>query len=104
MSVLVIGGDKIIRLQHMLTSFGVQKTHHWNSRKNSTTHYKFPANLDMVVMLTDFLNHNAMYHFKKEAKKSDIPFVCVKGLSGCSECRIKEMVECIQNKNTHNTL
>lgn len=99
MSVLVIGGDKISRLNTILSSLGVEKTHHWNSRKNATTHKKLPSGIDLVVMMTDFLNHNAMYHFKKEAKKSEIPFICVKGLSGCSECQIQQMVSNLKSRS-----
>ncbi len=96
MSVLVIGGDKITRLQSLLASLGATKTHHWDSRRNSTSHKQLPHNTDMVIMLTDFLKHNSMNHFKREAKKCDIPFICVKGLSGCSECQITQMVEGIR--------
>jgi len=99
MSVLVIGGDKITRLQSLLLSLGATKTHHWDSRRNSTSHKQLPQQTDMIIMLTDFLKHNSMDHFKRQAKKSDIPFICVKGMSGCSECQITQMVECIrQNK------
>ena len=99
MSVLVIGGDKITRLQSFLVSLGATKTHHWDSRLMSATHKQLPHNTDMIIMLNDFLNHNAMYHFKRKAKKNDIPFLCVKGMSGCSECQISQMVEGIrQNK------
>jgi hypothetical protein len=99
MSVLIIGGDKISRLHSLLSSLGVEKTHHWDSRRNATTHKKLPSGIDMVVMLTDFLNHNAMYHFKKEAKKSAVPFLCVKGLSGCCKCQITQMVSDLRDRN-----
>ena len=50
----------------------------------------------MIIMLTDFLKHNSMNYFKREAKKCNIPFICVKGLSGCNECQITQMVEGIR--------
>lgn len=99
MSVLVIGGDKITRLELFLASLGTTETYHWDSRRNSTSHKSLPKNTDMIIMLTDYLKHNSMNHFKREAKKKDIPFLCVKGMSGCSECQISQMVEGIrQNK------
>lgn len=101
MSILVIGGDKITRLQSLLASLGATKTSHWDSRNKSTTHRQLPQKTDMLIMLTDFLNHNAMHDFKRQAKKCAIPFICVKGLSGCSACQITQMVEDIrQNKNS----
>ena len=99
MSILVIGGDKITRLQSLLASLGATKTSHWDSRNKSTTHKQLPQKTDMLIMLTDFLNHNAMHDFKRQAKKCAIPFICVKGLSGCSACQITHMVESIRNKN-----
>lgn len=96
MSVLIIGGDKVTRLQSLLQSLGATETRHWDSRRNSTSHKTIPHNTDMIIMLTDFLKHNSMNHFKREAKKSDIPFLCVKGLSGCSECQIRQMVDGIR--------
>ena len=97
MSVLVIGGDKITRLQSLLATLGATKTHHWESRRNSTSHKQLPQNTDMVIMLTDFLKHNSMNHFKREAKKSEIPFLCVKGMSGSSESQISQLANEIQN-------
>jgi hypothetical protein len=102
MSVLVIGGDKITRLQSLLATLGATKTHHWDSRRNSTSHKQLPQHTDMIIMLTDFLKHNSMDHFKRQAKKSEIPFLCVKGMSGCSECQISQMIEGIKrNKGIH---
>ena len=97
MSVLVIGGDKITKLQLFLQTIGATKMHHWDSRRNSTSHKQLPQNTDMVIMLTDFLKHNSMNHFKREAKKSEIPFLCVKGMSGSSESQISQLANEIQN-------
>ena len=33
---------------------------------------------DKIETITDFLNHNTMYHFKKEAKRKNIPLICSK--------------------------
>ena len=99
MSVLVIGGDKITKLQLFLQTIGATKMHHWDSRRNSTSHKQLPQNTDMVIMLTDFLKHNSMNHFKREAKKSEIPFLCVKGMSGSSESQISLLANEIQNTN-----
>ncbi len=97
MSVLVIGGDKITKLQLFLQTIGATKMHHWDSRRNSTSHKQLPQNTDMVIMLTDFLKHNSMNHFKREAKKSEIPFLCVKEMSGSSESQISQLANEIQN-------
>jgi len=76
MSVLIIGGDKVNGIISRLYELGVTKHQHWDSRKNSTSHKQIPSDTDAVILLTDFLKHNSMFQFKKEAKKRKIPYLC----------------------------
>ena len=77
MSVLILGGDNIVPIKTVLSSLGVNKIKHWDARNKSSINRKnLPKDLDCLVMLTNFLNHNTMYKFKKEAKKRNIPFIC----------------------------
>lgn len=70
MSVLIIGGDKIDTIKSILDSLGKFSITHWDTRKKSSACRKeIPQDTDYVLMLTDFLNHNAMYKYRKEAKK-----------------------------------
>ena len=79
MSVLVLGGDSIVPIKEVLRNLGVVDIKHWDARnKSSINRRSLPKNLDCLVMLTSFLNHNTMRKFKKEAKKRDIPFICAK--------------------------
>ena len=101
MSVLIIGGDKILQISRMLQHLGVQKVNHWDARKKSSApKKKIPMDTGCIVMLTSFLNHNTMLKYRTEAKKKDIPFICVKrsincvydeyvkvmGITDCSQC------------------
>ncbi|WP_024953907.1 DUF2325 domain-containing protein [Sulfurospirillum arcachonense] len=77
MSVLVLGGDNIVPIKVILGDLGVNNIKHWTARnKNSINKKSLPTGIDCLVMLTNFLNHNTMYKFKKEAKKRNIPFIC----------------------------
>lgn len=77
MSVLVLGGDNILPIKVVLGNLGVDNIKHWDARKKGSVARKsLPKNLDCLVMLTNFLSHNTMYKFKKEAKKRNIPFIC----------------------------
>ena len=79
MSVLVIGGDNIEPIKAVLNRLGADRIEHWDARKqNGLLKKGLPQNIDCLVMLINFLNHNVMYKFKKEAKKRGIPFVCAK--------------------------
>jgi hypothetical protein len=78
MSILIIGGDKISKISELLLELGATSTEHWDSRKNSTSHKSIPKNTDAIIMLTDYLKHNSMHHFKKCAKKQNIPCICTR--------------------------
>ncbi|MBL0707447.1 MAG: DUF2325 domain-containing protein [Sulfurimonas sp.] len=93
MSILLIGGDKITNIMDLLKSLGATKTTHWDSRRNSTSHKKIPANTDAVIMLTDFLKHNSMSYFKKSAKKQDIPLICTRRGASSVELEFNKFLE-----------
>ncbi len=78
MSILIIGGDRIEPIKAVLYELGATKIKHWDARRQSNDHKNLPMKTDCVVMLTNFLRHNTMIHFKKEAKKRSIPLVCAK--------------------------
>lgn len=101
MSVLIIGGDKVSQYSSILEGFGVKKINHWDARKKASACKKvIPSDTSCVIMLTSFLNHNTMKHFKVEAKKRELPLVCSKssvsclyneyvkimGIEGCKDC------------------
>lgn len=98
MSVLIIGGDKIGTIKNILSEFGILSVTHWDTRKKSSACRKeIPQNTDYILMLTDFLNHNAMYKYRKEAKKKNIPIICTKRSSSsvyCEVCKFLNLKEC----------
>ncbi|MGB5868509.1 MAG: DUF2325 domain-containing protein [Arcobacteraceae bacterium] len=84
MSVLIIGGDNVNKISDVLKTLGVTKIKHWDARKKASACRKvIPSDTNCVVMLTSFLNHNAMKHFKIEAKKRNLPVVCSKQSVNC---------------------
>lgn len=89
MSVLVIGGDKINSLKSILKNLGINSLTHWDTRKKSSACKKeIPQNTDYVLMLTDYINHNAMYKYRKEAKKRNIPLICAKNNANSIQCQV----------------
>ncbi len=104
MSVLVIGGDKVKNIFEVLKDFGAISITHWDARKKtSVTKKDIPKNIDIVVMLTSYLNHNAMKYFKIQAKKRALPFVCVKSNAICVYSEFEKIMKnnlcenCIEN-------
>jgi len=84
MSVLIIGGDKISQISNSLKSVGVTNITHWDARKKASACKKIiPHDTQCVIMLTSYLNHNAMKHFKSETKKRKLPLICTKHSTSC---------------------
>ncbi|MCP4971427.1 MAG: DUF2325 domain-containing protein [Arcobacter sp.] len=98
MSVLIIGGDKIDTIKGILEQFGDFSITHWDTRKKSSACRKdIPQNTDYILMLTDFINHNAMYKYRKEAKKKNIPLICTKRSASavyCEVCKFLNINKC----------
>ncbi len=88
MSVLVIGGDKIDSIASVLKNFAFDKVIHWDGRKVSTVKKDIPQDVKLVIMLTNFLNHNAMNKFKGEAKRKAIEFICAKRSESSIFCEL----------------
>lgn len=84
MSILIIGGDKINNIKNVLGDLGADKINHWDARKKASACKKtIPHDTSCVIMLTTYLNHNTMKHYKSESKKLQIPLVCSKSSANC---------------------
>ena len=78
MSLLILGGDRINPILNLLEELGVSDVIHWTARNQKNGRKKakkIPTKVNMVLMLTNFLNHNAMIHYRAEAKAKDLPIV-----------------------------
>lgn len=79
MSILLLGADEVNPIKNLLQGLGAKDIIHWDMRKKSSTCNKsIPQKTGCLVMLTNYLSHNAMKKYKKEAKKMGIPVVCAK--------------------------
>lgn len=77
--ILVIGGDRIDSIKEFLNQkIGESSVIHWDGRNVRITDKKIPKDTNHILLITDFINHNTMYHFKKEAKRKNIPLICSK--------------------------
>jgi len=100
MSILIIGGDKISSIINTLNELGVNSIKHWDARKKSSApKKKIPQNIDCIIMLTTFLNHNVMYKYKNIAKKQNIPYICTKNSSNCVYDEYTKMMNINSCKN-----
>ena len=79
MCMLVVGGDKIKSLKDIKGN--EDKIIHWNGRKKSVANNGIPESVDVVIMVTTYLNHTTMKGVKSKAKKSSIPVIFAKNNS-----------------------
>ncbi|WMJ79442.1 DUF2325 domain-containing protein [Clostridium sp. MB40-C1] len=68
MSVLVVGGDKLGNIKENLRLQGFEQINHLSGRKKSQKSIKVPENTDLVLILTDFVNHQITKALKKQIK------------------------------------
>lgn len=71
MSVLVIGGDKLGNIKDNLKEVGFHSISHLSGRKKSQKTFKIPENTDVVLVLTDFVNHQITKTIKKQVKSEN---------------------------------
>lgn len=76
MQCLIVGADKIgAKKDFLARKFGVTKILHWDGRQK-----KLPPlpQVDLVLVLTGFVNHQLMNWVKKEAKRRNVRVVYLK--------------------------
>jgi len=77
-SILVVGGDRLGGIVDFLQQQGYQEIHHVTGRKNSQTGVKIPSGTQMILVLTDYVNHNLAKTVKNQAKERELPIVFCK--------------------------
>lgn len=77
-SILVIGGDRLGNIIEFLQEKGFQEIHHVTGRKSSQTGVKIPTGTHMILVLTDYVNHNLAKTVKSQAKDRELPILFCK--------------------------
>lgn len=72
-SLLIVGGDKLGNITKKLEQEGFVEVIHLNGRNTQMTRMDIPRNVDLILVLTDFINHNLSLAIKRKAQKQDIP-------------------------------
>jgi hypothetical protein len=81
-SLLVIGGDRIGNILKDLEGEGFMEVIHLNGRKKKMVRTDIPRKVDLILVLTDFINHNLIGAIKRKAQESGIP-ICFSKRSWC---------------------
>ena len=78
MSILIVGGDNIDMLNCNLCKNGYCIAKHISGRKPSHQCMEIPKNIDIILVLIDYVSHGMSNHIKKESKRLGIKTVYAK--------------------------
>jgi hypothetical protein len=68
MSYLVVGGDHLGSIINNLKKFGATKVTHVTGRKRRDLNFHFRDDVDIVIVLTDYISHGLAEKIKTDAK------------------------------------
>jgi hypothetical protein len=89
MNAMVVGADRLGNIPNLLKAAGIDIRRHVTGRVSA--HQKIssvlPKDVDLLILFTDFLNHNAMRSYRAQATSQGIPVVACRRSSSClAEC------------------
>lgn len=74
-SILIVGGDHLGNIKEKLEHLGYQKILHIKGRRDSDVRLHIPKEVKMILVLTDYVNHNLAKNIKLRAKERELPIV-----------------------------
>lgn len=82
-SLLIVGADHLGKIPSKLESIGFSEIIHISGRKVQQVKKEIPTHIDLILVLTDYINHNLSTVLKKKAVEQAIP-ICYAKRSWCS--------------------
>ncbi|MCE5286802.1 MAG: DUF2325 domain-containing protein [Pelosinus sp.] len=79
MDILIVGADNLGSIEKNLKLMDIAKIVHITGRNTADRKCcSLSPAIKLVLILTDFVNHNTAKVYKKQAKLSGIPLICAK--------------------------
>ncbi|MFC5713164.1 DUF2325 domain-containing protein [Thalassorhabdus alkalitolerans] len=82
-ALMIVGADRLGAIPDHLQKLGVKNIIHINGRKVKQVQREIPEHVELILVLTDFINHNLSKKLKEKASKQSVP-VCYAKRSWCS--------------------
>ncbi|WP_216831449.1 DUF2325 domain-containing protein [Alkalihalobacterium elongatum] len=82
-ALLIVGADHLGKIPSKLATVGFNEVIHVSGRKVQQVKREIPAHIDLVLVLTDYINHNLSSVLKKKANEQGVP-ICYAKRSWCS--------------------
>lgn len=102
--VILVGADRLGNIEALLKERGFSNLKHITGRhpKAQKSAPVSTAGAELMILFTDFVGHNVMRNFRKQAKEQKIPFIACKrsvrelanGLDKCGFLPEKHCTHC----------
>lgn len=90
MSVLIVGADYLGDIANNLRSMGFHSLTHLKGRKNiNRRNLRIPERTDLVLVMTDYVDHNLARSVRDKARSLSIPVVFSKRSWTCLSQKLK---------------
>lgn len=85
MNAVLVGADRLGNIPDSLAGFGIRIQRHVTGR--SSAHQRsmpaLPRDTDLLILFTDFLNHNAMKNYRNQAQVQGISVIACRRSASC---------------------
>ncbi|HEX7954286.1 MAG TPA: DUF2325 domain-containing protein [Burkholderiales bacterium] len=85
MNAVLVGADHLGHIPESLAAFGIRIRRHVTGR--ASAHQRsapsLPCDTQLLILFTDFLNHNAMKNYRKQAQIQGIPVIACRRSASC---------------------
>jgi len=89
MKATLVGADRLGNIPQALLERGIDVLRHISAREpaGQRSGRGLPAGTELLILFTDFLNHNAMRSFRRAAQEQGIPVVaCRRSVTCLMQC------------------
>ncbi|MEW9673086.1 DUF2325 domain-containing protein [Ammoniphilus sp. 3BR4] len=73
MSLMIVGADHLGNIEEKLIEMGFGEVIHITDRKVQDVNREIPEKINLILVLTDFVNHNLAKVIKQKAKEQSLP-------------------------------
>ena len=87
--VIIVGADRLGNIENLLKERGFSKLKHISGRGPKAQKCKpvSTTNARLMILFTDFVGHNVMRNFRKQARERSIPFIaCKRSVCDLAHC------------------
>ncbi len=96
-NLMIVGADHLGNITEKLMNYGVTNVIHIDGRKVNMTKRNIPSCVDIILVMTDYINHNLAKVIKQKAKNQEVPTYFVKR-SWCSIVQVIQQCEVLKTQ------